>query len=400
MKKFLPIVAFVSVVIASLLYILPSFNVTLGDTLYVFTNLPSFTKKNVTGLELDVAGFTPSYVYEVESVSQLNKKDWTYAVAKDQIVLERRLESFIGRSFEVRADEKEGRVVYSVYTQQPLGLSKTILTTNNADFKISADESTLTGLTAETETETELTSNFQEFNVSRSDFGDASIAITQGADSNLIYEVRLPIITLSPEKINLIKTKAGYPISVFIGGRDFTGSFSINLNGAPTDLVLRSASSIDEAAELRTYLNTEPYHLGYTLNSVNAHYTKYHLAKFAGILVLFFFAALFLTRYAGVEVSGKKILIIISTTILGLALMKVYGVAVTTGVIILFAAHVIMSLLSVRYIYYGGFAVILILIQLLGYLYFIQINWTQLFIVIITSLLSLGTNYYVSKNQK
>jgi hypothetical protein len=398
MKKFLPIIAFVSAVVASILYLLPGFTLNIKENTYVFTNLQSLSGDKVRGLQFDIAGMSPSFKYTIESATQVSDKDWNYAVAKDQKVLEERLESFIGRTFEVRADNRDGLAVFSVITQTSLSDNAGILTANNNDFAISSQEPT-----ASTETQTtadaEAQKNLQKLDLSRSDFGDAALSVTQ-QNNQVQYQVKMPVNTLSPEKIKLIQSKSVNAINVYIGGRDFTGTFQLNLTGAPTELAITSAQSLDEAAQLRTYLNSGSFHLGYKQTSYEVYQPKYAWAKLAGLLALFLVAALVAARLTHKTLSVKQVMAITGITVITAAAFKLFGLAITTGVVVAIMTVLLMTLLQVRGVYFIGVGVALLIIHLLGYLYFMELNWPQAFVLIVASALIWSTKYYGKKNTK
>lgn len=391
MKRRIIGILFLSILIASILYLIPDFSFTYKDKIYSFTNFPSVQDKSQQNLEVKIPGLTTTYRYKIESAVKVDgKTNWNYIVSKDQKNLEKRIESFLGNDYEVRLDRVDNKAVFTINTLKSLGSSESILITDNSDFSISVADSTVYSDTSAL-TKTKL-------NLNRSDFGPAEINIVSQSQ-NIQYQVRLPLGLLIPEKINLINSHAFSTLSVTIGGKEYNASFTLNDTGIPTHLTISSAANIDEAAAIRAYLNTEPYGLGYELSSVELSNPKYPLYKLAGLTLVFIVAAIVINKLTINSLNPIKIFMILSFLIIGLGLMKLFAISLNSGIVVLLMLVTTFALFSTKTTYYIGSGAVILLTLLLGLLNYFELSWSGIFIVLVVGFLMWTTGFIRSKRE-
>ena len=400
MKKYLiQFLLFLSL-LGSAIYLIPSKEITFKGKSYAFTNLPSLDKKQ-ENLELNLTRLENHYQYTLESaVSIAEARQWTKDAAKDQKTLERRVESLIGNKYEVRLDNIDNRIVFNIFTSENLGTNSQVLSISNTDLKVSAKETSLVTLDANaTETPEGETKNV-DLNFKRSDFGIAEINISdeaQGAE----LQVRLPLGLIGPEKIKEINNRAASTLDITIGSNTYTGRFSINPNTfSITHLAISPVSSMEDAKALRALLNTGNYNFAYNVTQAKEVKNNNGTQKLGLFLLFTLFSAILINKLTLNNLSGKKLFYIFSFTLIGLALTKLFGVVVTDGYIFLLSITILLTIFSSRYTYYVLILGLLILTKLLGYLYYMDLKWSQIILLILMSVAIWSTNYIKKVNKK
>lgn len=386
------------IVLASLLYLVPDFTFPFRDKVISFDNLRGLSGNQ--NLKTEIPRLTETYAYNIESAVAVDKpEDWSRLVAQDQKNLERRVESYIGsNNYEVRLTKKDNKAFFTVYTPINITNDTSILTTSNSEFKV-----TIPSTTSATVGETESTPPAKDLGLKRGDFTNAELKLAQNTqaqqgESQIIYQVRLPLGLIGADKIKTINENIYSQLTVSVGGKDYSASFLPNSLGTVTHLVISSAQNLDEASAIRAYLNTEPYNLGYKYTSAQVVEQKYAGLKLLGLILLFILGAVAINKFTVNTTSWKKPVIIALLVTVTLALFKLLGLTVTSGFIIPILLITLLALFNARWIYYVAVGLILILIKILGYLYYFDLTTKQVVIMAILSLLIFGTNY-VTKNK-
>lgn len=415
MKKYLPRLfslnllyktLFFLAVVASIGYLVPSFSKDYKGKKYVFENLRSAFDEDYQDLTAEgVKSNNKAYRYRVEAITELqSERDWNTVVAEDQKTLERRVESYLGSSdYEIELQNHNGKAVFFIYTASNVQGFEEILTRNNSDFQITVPDLSAeivsdpeTGEASETPT--------LDLNLTRSDFGFADIGVVQGGTNGIEFEVKMPIGLIGPEKLNRIRANYSSNLTVFVGGKEYTGSFledsSTIVNTEPRNLRLKSISSIVEARAVKSFLNTSKFNLGYKLDKVEVLEDKYNLLKLVATLLIVIVSALLLNLATIKTISLKKTLYILGYIVIGFGLLKLFGVVLTDGFVFVLLAFTLMTIFSMRWSYYVGFFGILVIIKIFGYLYFISLEWSQILILAVTCLALYTTNNIKNLNKK
>jgi hypothetical protein len=399
MKKYLIQFFLFIALLGSVIYLIPSKEITYKNKVYSFTNLPSLNKK-AENLNFDLTNLEDHYQYTIESTVNIDdSKEWSKDTARDQKTLERRIESLIGNNYEVRLDNKDNKILFNVYTLENLGRNAQILSISNADLKISAKQTTLATLddtgagNADTETKD------IDLNFTRKDFGIAEINITSGTQGDEL-QVRLPIGLIGPEKIKEINNRAVSSLNIKIGDSPYTGKFVINQDtGSITHLAISPVSSLEDARALKALLNTGNYNLVYNVTSSKSVKNHIGTAKLAILSMIFLVGAVIVNKLTLNNLSNKKLLSIIGIFIVGLAFTKLVGVTITNGYILVLTATILLTIFSSRYLYYIFIIGLIFLTKLFGYLYYIDLKWSQIILLTILALAIWSTNYLKKFNK-
>jgi hypothetical protein len=400
MKRYLSFTALFLITLVSILYIIPSRNALRGDKYYFFHNLPSAFGEKSQNLRIRIPGVSETFKYQIESLLPVNKSDWNDKVYADQKTVEARLKSFLADNFEVRVEKVNDRALFTIYTLNSLGSYTNILNSVNNDFKITVETPTIT---ADQTSTTQSGSQEKTLNLTRSDFDYADINVTTASStdtsgSNVKFEVHLPIgLLVGAEKINLLKAQAlnGSQIDLYIGGRKYQGGFLPNSNGSITDLVINSVTSLDEAAILQTFLNTSSLKQEYTQKNSSSIGYKNGKLKFIAFIILLIIGAIILNKFTIDTISIKKLSLIFAFTMIGFGVSKLFGLTIGLGYTIVLTTLIIFTLFNTRFIYISGLFGILLLIKVMGLLYFIHLNWDQILV-----LAAVGLLFWMTRNIK
>jgi hypothetical protein len=377
----------------SILYLIPSFTIKYNNKFYYFNNFPSLGNSSNRDLVIDIPKFSETFRYEIESVNEITSdEEWNRLVSDDQKTLERRVESYLeSNNYEIRLDKNNNRAVFSIFTTKNIGANTIVFTQNNSEFRVTSTEAAVTA----TQDPSQLSdANKTDLKLGRGDFGIADIKTVPDQQSNqLTYQVRLPLGIVGPEKIKTINEKVFSTINITVGGKEYQANFLTNTNNVVTHLVITGVESVDEAFAVKTFLNTDPYKLGYEFNRAEVISPKYGVYKLAGLVILFFVSGYLISRFLFAQISLQKLMLILGVMTTGLGFSKLIGVDITNGYVLLLAMVGLMSLLNVRNVYFITIAVVLLLIRLLGYLYFLQLTPLSVIVIIVISLLIWGINY-------
>ncbi len=398
MKRYLIRLALILLLATSILYLIPSFQRQYRGSVYSFQSYPSLVNRSMSDIQAVVPGISESYLYKIESVVDVDKvKDWNYVVSKDQQTLARRVQPFAGNNYEIRLDKVGGKAVFTVITPRNFDKNTAVMTTNNSEFSVVVqDPSTSQADSGSSGSDKKGT----DLGLKRSDFGISDINVAQDQQSaqqggsGVKYEVRLPIGIPSVDKLKLINSKSFSPLQVFVGGKEYSASFLTNPdNGAVTHVVINQITDPDEAIQVQTFFNTDSFNLGYKLAETKITKPRFGYLKLLGLLALFLVGAFTLNRLTVKNASIKKFLYMLAILVVACAAFKLFNIDINGGVILILGTTLLMTLFRTKPIYYLGLLAMVVLTQLMGYLYFFEFFWIQLLIVLVFALLLFSTNY-------
>lgn len=399
MRRLIVVLLLILLTSASILYLIPSFEYAYQGKRYVFENVPSALNNDSLDLRIRIPRITSTYVYEIESAAKLDKKeDWNKLSADDQKILAQRLESVIGGAYEIRLDNRNNKVAYTIFTNRVLP-NTTLLTETNSSFILQSVSSTsVTTTTGETPNETKT-----DLPLKRDDFGFGEIVATKSNESQITYAVRMPLgILITPEKIETIKKNLISQLTINIAGKDYQASFDYNTSGTPTHLVVYAGSTAEDALLLKAFVNSQSMNLGYELK--NASYTqndKLIYILFAVLLIVL--AVGYAVNYFTVKnISWKKALLILSLSIIYIASFKLLNITLTLAPLLLLLTVISLTFFNLRPIYYIVFASAVVMLKLLGLLNGFDLSWLGLMVTLLVGILIWITNYveFIQKENK
>lgn len=382
---------------SSVLYLVPSFSYVYNNKRYSFDNYSSPFNSSYKNLKIKIPRLTEYYVYKMESATKVDKQeDWNNLVSKDQRILEQRLESVIGNNFELKARNNDGKVEFTLYSNERLA-SSTIFTSTNSTFavkvpKASTDPNADSSTTTETET----------LNLKREDFGFAEVIPTTSQDGTAQFGLRMPLgLLLTPEKINLITERIGTQLKIEVGDNEYQGYIDYNQAGTPTNLVLSGITTQEEALYVKAFLNTDPYNLAYTLGTIQLFgLSNSKLILFLAILIGIIIIAIIANLYTSKDFSLRKCLLIIMILTIFVASLKFFGTPLTLGSIVIMWIFALFSIFNLKPIFYIVTLLSLLLLKGLGVLNGVDISTSAMLMAILFSLFIWSTNYVQTKEKK
>lgn len=400
-KLFFAKLLLVALPIFSLIYLLPDIVIPVQDRKLFFNNYSGLSGNN--NLDVQLPGITRTYAYTIQSLNDISDEaEWDRSVADDRIQLEKRVQSFLGsNNYEIRQDRRNEKVVFTVFSTENIGAQASVFTASNSDFKISTVDTTAAQSTEQTEAPAT-----KELNLKRNNFRDAEIKVESNPNASqgggqFVYQVRLPLGLIGAEQLNIINENTFSTITVSIGGKDYNASFLPNVSNVITHLVINGIENPDEATGVQTFLNTDPYRLGYEVIETRVNTNDNGLYKLLSLIGLFLVSVMIFRKLLTGNFEWKKLLIIISIIITALAAAKLFFLTITTGFVVVLMTIVLLSLFNAPFIYYAGLLGILALTKLLGYLYYMQFTPRDFLLIGLVSLLIFATNYvYTNKFEK
>lgn len=401
MKKHLPILLLILLVVSAILYLIPNFSITNNGQRYTFINFPSAIDKAYPDLALDFPGHTQSYKITIESKDKIDSADeWSRVASRDQKTLEQRLELIVGNDYELRLKNDSSKIRFDVTTSDRI-YNPTAVTSQNSTFQVYSNTtpsvSTTTGQASGSEKKL--------LDLKREDFGFAEVVSAPKQDQSTgqpQYTVRMPLgLFLGPDKIQLINDNLFSQLSVTTSEAEYNASFDYNQAGVPTHLLINKISSKTEAEYLRAFLNTSPYKVEYEKVSENYYVnnTK-QVAILTAIFVVILAGAIILNRYTIKNLKLNKLLLIIGLLIIYFASLKLFAIPITIANLLLISVVVLFTLFNSRVEYYLTLIGILFLTKLLGFLPGFDINTGNLILISIFTFLIWLTNYVQKSDKK
>lgn len=398
MKKFILITLYILLTVTSLLYTIPIFHFDYKDQRYIYNPLPRpFTSSSTESLILNTPGFTNYYVYTIESNNVIsNPSDWNKIASSDLKVYEQRLQTLFGSNYEIRQENRSGKIFYTFFTPSQISDNQLLISPNSV-FEVVSEVANPSA----TDTTNQTTNKKLDF--VRKDFLYAEYTTEADSQGNLTYAVRMPFdLLITPQKIALAKDNLFSTVKVKTGDKEYSAYFGpFNTLQAPTQLVVTGLSSIKEALVVKAFLNTESLSTGY--NIVNVKYETNYLSNIYKLLIfiaIFLILPILVNYYFTKKVHRKQIAFLLSLIIIYFASIKLFDQNITISMLIILGMIYTASIFNLKNIYWLLLGLTLLLIKLLGVLNGFDLTWFALINLIGFGFLAWTTIYAQNTDKK